>query len=260
MNPITEADLTAFTEANQWRLGRNPADGYARGWGLQFSDLKEKVSADPLYQQAIAISEGRSVVAELNRMNLFLIMRFYLSRIAPGNIIEFGTYRGGNALFMAAVAKGLGLNTKIYALDTFSGMPDTDKAVDAHSRGDFGDVDLDELEAIRQRAGLDNLTFVKGLFEDTAPQVLATAGPITLAHIDCDIYSAVRYSYECVRPFMVPGGYLVFDDATTSSCIGATEVVEALVVRRDGLNSEQVFPHFVFRAPMDQPAQQESHP
>ena len=47
---------------------------------------------------------------------------------------------------------------------------------------------------------------------------------------------------------MVPGGYLVFDDATVSSCIGATEAVESLVVRRDGLNSEQIFPHFVFRA------------
>jgi len=47
---------------------------------------------------------------------------------------------------------------------------------------------------------------------------------------------------------MVPGGYIVFDDATTSSCIGATAVVEDDVIRRDGLNSEQIFPHFVFRA------------
>ncbi len=47
---------------------------------------------------------------------------------------------------------------------------------------------------------------------------------------------------------MVEGGYIVFDDATLSSCLGATEVVEDLVIRRDGLNSEQIFPHFVFRS------------
>jgi hypothetical protein len=47
---------------------------------------------------------------------------------------------------------------------------------------------------------------------------------------------------------MVEGGYFVFDDATVSSCIGATEVVEDLLIRRDGLNSEQIWPHFVFRA------------
>jgi len=74
------------------------------------------------------------------------------------------------------------------------------------------------------------------------------AGKISLAHIDCDIAPAVKYSYEGVRPFMVDGGYMVFDDATVSSCIGATEVVEDLLIRRDGLNSEQIWPHFVFRA------------
>jgi hypothetical protein len=52
---------------------------------------------------------------------------------------------------------------------------------------------------------------------------------------------------------MIPGGYLVFDDATVSSCLGATEAVEDLLIRRDGLNSEQIFPHFVFRAFFSQP-------
>jgi hypothetical protein len=47
---------------------------------------------------------------------------------------------------------------------------------------------------------------------------------------------------------MVPGGYMVFDDATYSSCLGATEAVETLAIRRDGLNSEQIYPHFVFRS------------
>ncbi len=249
MRPITETDLTDFAEANQIRLGRNAADGYARGWGLQFSDLKMKVSQDPMYQEALRLSAGRTVVAELNRMNLFLLMRFYLPRLSPGCIVEFGTYRGGNALFMASVARAMGNNTQIYALDTFAGMPETDKAVDAHSRGDFADANMEEIEAVRDRAGLQNIHLVKGLFEDTAQDLLKTTGPVALAHIDCDIYSAVRFSYECVRPHMVPMGYLVLDDATTSSCIGATEVVEDILIRRDGLNSEQIFPHFVFRAP-----------
>jgi hypothetical protein len=64
-----------------------------------------------------------------------------------------------------------------------------------------------------------------------------------------DIHAAVAAAYEAVRGAMVPGGYLVFDDATVSSCLGATEVVETLAIRRDGLSSEQIYPHFVFRAP-----------
>jgi hypothetical protein len=77
--------------------------------------------------------------------------------------------------------------------------------------------------------------------------VLAAAPPVLLAHIDCDVYDAVAYAWETVQPCMAPGGYVVFDDAHTSGCLGATEAVEELVIRRDGLHCEQIWPHFVFR-------------
>lgn len=230
------------------RKGRNIYEGYQRGWGLQFGGLYDKVLADPLYREALKLAKGRTILAELNRMNIFLILRFFLGRAQRGHIIEFGSYRGGNAIFMARVARELHPGVKVYALDSFAGMPATDKTVDAHNEGDFADVDLDELRAYVARIGLDNLEFAKGYFEDTAAGVLERAGSIALAHIDCDILPSVRYSYEAVKPHMADGGYLVFDDATVSSCIGATEVVEDLLIRRDGLHSEQIFPHFVFRS------------
>jgi hypothetical protein len=127
-------------------------------------------------------------------------------------------------------------------------MPPTDKDVDAHNKGDFGNVDFDELQRYVQKTGLKNLELCKGYLEQTSENVLKQAERISLAHIDCDILPSVQYSYEVVKPFMVDGGYLVFDDATTSSCIGATEAVEDLLVRRDGMNSEQIYPHFVFRS------------
>lgn len=46
----------------------------------------------------------------------------------------------------------------------------------------------------------------------------------------------------------LPKGYYVFDDAVSSSCIGAAEAVEEVVIREDGLLSEQIYPHRVFRA------------
>lgn len=230
------------------RKGRNVHEGYQRGWGLQFGDVRAKVLEDPLYQEAMALAHGRTIMAELNRMNIFLIMRFFMQGLEAGHVVEFGSYLGGNAIFMAHVARKLHPGMKVFALDSFEGMPPTDKRVDAHNTGDFSGVDLEELRAYASGAGLDNLEFVKGYFEQTAPEVLRRAGRVALAHIDCDILPSVQYSYEVVKPAMVPGGYYVFDDATVSSCIGATEVVEDLVIRRDGMNSEQIFPHFVFRA------------
>jgi predicted O-methyltransferase YrrM len=232
------------------RAGRSVRDGYARGWGLQFNNLRARVLEDSLYREALALAEGRSVMGEANRLNLYLILRYFLARYAAdGHIIEFGTYRGGNALFMAHVVQALYPGMRVYALDTFEGMPATDKSVDAHGQGDFADTSLEELREVARSRGLDNLAFVKGLFQDSAPGLLTTVERVALAHIDCDIYSAVAYAYDVVKPHMVPGGYLVFDDATTASCLGATEAVESLVVRRDGLNSEQIYPQFVFRAP-----------
>ena len=234
---------------NKLEHGRRIHEGYQRGAGLQFGDLHEKIRADPVYRKAFKASGGRSILAPDNQFNLFLILRFFLSKLTHGHIVEFGAYRGGNAIFMAAVASQILPGVRVYALDTFEGMPKTDKARDAHDEGDFSDADLAELESYVSQLGLSNLEIRKGLFQDTAAEVLKEAGAVSLAHIDCDVYSAVAYSYEVVRDFMVPGGYLVFDDATVSTCMGATEVVEHHLVRRDGLFSEQIYPHFVFRAP-----------
>jgi len=230
------------------RQGRNVYEGYQRGWGLQFGGLRDKVLSDPLYKEAYAVAQDRTIMSEENRMNIFLMLRFYLDRIPLGHIVEYGSYRGGSAIFMAYIAKKLYPGMKVFALDSFEGMPATDKSVDAHNSGDFGDVDLDKLQARVDELKLDNLVLVKGFFENTNDEVMAEAGKISLAHIDCDIGPAVKYSYEGVKSFMVDGGYIVFDDATVSSCIGATEVVEDLLIRRDGMNSEQIWPHFVFRA------------
>ena len=50
---------------------------------------------------------------------------------------------------------------------------------------------------------------------------------------------------------MAPGGYWVFDDPLTPDCIGAAEAVEDVLIKRDGLNSEQLYPHYVFREPFE---------
>ena len=270
------------------RLGRSVYEGYQRGWGLQFGKLLEDVKNDPLYNQASSLINGRrgehpilanpsskltkilgfqsiiesamgknkngmlpsrSVQTEINRINIFLIIKFYLNKIDFGHIIEFGSYLGGSAIFMSYLVSKLYPGMKVYALDTFEGMPETDKSVDAHSKGDFQSVDLDELQDYVRSLGLTNLEFVKGRFEDTAISVLNTAQKISLAHIDCDIYSSVKYSYLTVKNYMVHGGYIVFDDPLFSSCIGAQEAVEKYVIRKDGLYAEQIYPQYVFRYP-----------
>jgi predicted O-methyltransferase YrrM len=251
-NYFVTGEFPNFFPAPGLRKGRSPRDGYARAWGLEYGGLRDIVLADPAYTAALALAAGRTIQAADCRMNLFLLLKYFLPQLeahsGPGSIVEFGSYRGGSAIFVAAVCARLNLEARVFGLDTFAGMPPTDKSIDAHFAGNFSDVDLAELRSHVASCGLANrLEFIPGLFQDTAPGVLASARPVLLAHIDCDVFASVAYAWEMVKPCMASGGYVVFDDAHTSGCLGATEAVEELVIRRDGLHCEQIWPHFVFR-------------
>jgi hypothetical protein len=231
------------------RKGRNIREGYERGWGLQFGTIKEEILAEPLFHEARQAAGDRSVMSANNCLNLYLLLTRYLKPYAHGDIIEFGSYRAGNAIFMAYIVQKLYPGMMVYALDTYGGMPVTDSSIDLHTAGDFGDADFEETCSFVASRGVTNLKLIRGAFEQTAQEVVAECRPIALAHIDADIKSACGYAYNIAKKHMIPGGYIVFDDALFASCLGATETVEDLVIRRDGLNSEQIYPQFVFRAP-----------
>jgi len=226
-------------------LGRVPRQGYQRGWGLLHGDLAARIEAEPLFQRASAAGIT-SMVTTLKRMNIYLLMTRFLSKLPHRHIIEFGSFKGGNALFMATVMQEIDPFAKIFALDTYTGMPRTDKAIDAHNEGDFANASLDGFRNSIKDLGLRNLTPVRGLFEDTFPD-LPHDLRFGLAHIDADIYASVKYAQEQVWHRMTPGGYVVYDDAEVPSCLGATQAVEELIIEKR-VHSEQIWPHFVFRA------------
>lgn len=238
-------------DANRWPVnlhGRNINHGYQRGWGLEYGDLSKQIEAHPLFQAAFSAASTRGSLLYPHRIqNLFLLLTCFVDKLASQNCIEFGVYRGGSTLFMATIMRALYPSALIYALDTYEGMPATDGSVDLHSKGDFADTALDDIKQAAIALGLANIMFVKGLVEDTFPSKIPKGTTFGLAHIDLDIYPAIRHCQKTAYPYMTPGGYVVYDDATVSSCIGATQAVEEFVAETNA-HSEQIYPHFVFRA------------
>lgn len=228
--------------------GRNIRDGYIRACGIAQGNVREFCEADALFQRAIAAAKGRTLLLYTKLLNLYMLMRFAVPNLPFGHIAEFGAYQGGSALFLAVIAADLDPDMKVFAFDTFAGMPDTDENHDAHAKGSFV-TSIDELRSETQRLGLRNLEFVEGLFGETMPKALPTIGQLRMCHIDADLYESVATAYDGSKPYMVPGGYMVFDDPLVEDCIGAFEAVEDLVIKRDGLHAEQVFPHLVYRYP-----------
>ncbi len=231
------------------RDGINPFQGTQRAVGIADGILRGLVLRDPLFRQALAAMNGRSIVTIDRLINIFLILKFHLnSGCAGSDIVEFGSYMCGSAIFMAYLASRLYPGMNIYALDTFEGMVLTDKRIDAHNEKDFADADMEEIVEYLGEAGITNLIPVKGPFEQTASVTLAGCKGVCLAHIDCDIYDSVVCSYQAVKPHMVDGGYIIFDDATTGTCLGATKAVEDILYHQERKHTEQMYPHMVFRS------------
>jgi predicted O-methyltransferase YrrM len=230
--------------------GRCVHDGYRRGAALKYGKLADAIWNDPVYRKARAaglLAPVRTMLLEERMMNLFLIVKFFLRDLDSQNIVEFGTYRGGGAIFLAMLLREFYPKARVYALDTFEGMPPIEKGLDLPPPDDFAATNLAIIDRTVKSLGLTNIEYVKGLIQDTAPDVYARAGSLGLAYIDVVLHSAVRYAQESVWPVMTPGGYVIYDDAIEPTCPGATQAVEELV-RETGASAEQVWPHMVFRA------------
>ncbi len=225
--------------------GRNIVAGAARAWGLQFGALGEALEQDFLYQESFKLARNITLLQEPLLKNIFLILKYGITDKAS-DIMEFGSYRCGNAIFMAKVAQELGYTGKIYAFDTFEGIPHANAGIDFHVKNDFNDVVFEELTQKIQNLGLTNLVLVKGLFEETLPPLIPTIKKAMLVHIDCDVEAAARYVILTMEKQMADRGYMIIDDVTMPTCLGVLQAVEELLQKR-GFHAEQVLPHFVYR-------------
>jgi hypothetical protein len=135
---------------------------------------------------------GEDVIAEL----------LALAESCPeGCFVEVGVYKGGTAQHLSSLASKQGRS--LYLYDTFTGIPYKQEGLDSHNVGDFSDTSFEEV-----RSNLPAAVVVQGIFPESAVSMPGVA----FAHLDCDQYRSVRDSIEYLRPRMVKGGVMWFDD------------------------------------------------
>ena len=228
--------------------GRNVMAGYVRGWGLQFNVIRPFIQQDPIYRESLKLVEGIHLTHEVSLMNIFLIMKYGLPD-SCGDIIEFGSYHGGSAIFMANVAKRLGMTGTVYALDTFTGLPTADPILDFLVTNDFKNTSFESLSERISKLDLSNLVPIKGPFQETAPVLLSRSQKILLAYLDCKTYESTRYALSSVLPHMHPaGGYILLHDPIHSNGLGPLQAMEEMIETHQ-LYAEQAYPHMVYRYP-----------
>ena len=131
-----------------------------------------------------------------------------------GDIIELGIAHGGTTTIIAHFLKKIKSTRRVYACDTFEGLPYEDKfskesleKVKARYAATYSDVS----KKIKSFGVNDKIELIKGLFEDTLYSQLST-NKFSFVIVDCDLYDAAKFCLEFVYPQVSKDGIIVFDD------------------------------------------------
>lgn len=157
---------------------------------------------------------------------LFEALAAVIMNELPGDVAEFGVYRGSTSKGIANLLSRVGSDKHIHMFDTFSGLPDPDPE-------DLGDTLFDEwlhwerynaservVEKIMQGHEARYTTY-KGFFGDFSD----FKKPLCFAHIDADMFAGTRDAIQICNRVMVPKGVIVVDDYGTT-WKGVTEAVD----------------------------------
>lgn len=133
--------------------------------------------------------------------NSFDILEYAVSLKKPGIIAEFGVYSGKTINHIASFAT----NDTIYGFDSFEGLPEqwggfiyAKKMFDR--KGNMPEV-------------ANNVKLIKGWFDQTVPYFFEQQNkPISILHIDCDIYISTKIVLNAAMPFIQSGTILIFDE------------------------------------------------
>lgn len=167
-------------------------------------------------------------------------------RDLPGDAIEFGAYQGAISFFLALCLRDLGLKKKVWMLDSFHGLPETDASLDGPFRQGAMAASLEAVSKLRSQLGLERRVEIRaGWFEESLPRIPKDAR-FCLAHLDADIYSSTRTALGYVLPRLVEGGALILDDCLFHGATGVVQAVDEVLGRDVHLHLGPKTQAFVF--------------
>lgn len=154
--------------------------------------------------------DKHTVVSE-NRLHIIRHFAAACSHL-EGDVIELGVYKGGVSLMLAHMLP----HKTIHAYDTFTGIPNAVDGVDLHKNGDFNDVGgvpkiLTDRFNVRVHQGLFPRTLVSDRY--------------CFAHFDGDTYQSCCDFLKYVRPTVLRGGVMIFDDYKWHMCPGVEKAL-----------------------------------
>jgi len=136
---------------------------------------------------------------------------------APNSYFEFGCHSARTFSSAARAARYLKMNDmEFYAFDSFEGLPDVVVEDDGIFKSSTFSTNIsDFLHLVKKNSGLElpKSNCIKGYYKDSLTlEVLSKLPKAGVVHIDVDLYSSTVEVLEFIKPLLVVGTVLIFDD------------------------------------------------
>lgn len=121
--------------------------------------------------------------------------------IQSGIAVELGVYSG--TTLQQIVKKFSG---EVHGFDSFEGLPE---------RWDRSDMTFDKgaFDLKGELPTIQGATLHKGWFSETLPEFVKNiTQTISLLHVDCDLYSSTKESFQILGPYLSDNAIIVFDE------------------------------------------------
>lgn len=163
--------------------------------------------------------------------------RLVIENKVQGSLIECGVAAGSQLAMMQQTQTELGEQREVIGFDSFEGIPyatehdATQPAIGEIDRTKLGllqttGVSAHSLGSVIQNfntwgVSLENVTFVKGWFENTVKEKAKEIDSIALLRLDGDLYRSTLECMQHLYPKLSKGGVLIIDDYELSGCAKA---------------------------------------
>lgn len=248
-------ELRQFPDNTAARMLLYDINGRARSLLLP---PEEVVKSEPLFGLLCDALLDHTMLTWTRLYALYRLAKEVCRTSPCGALMECGVAGGGSVVLLAVVAAHYSERPRrIYALDTFDGMPEPTTldvlegeltSAEATSWGSGTCSSPEEsVQRLAKNFGVDKqLVTVPGMFQETIPEVLKEIGAegIAMMHVDADWYESTKCALELAWPAVRRGGVVQVDDYNYwSGCRKAVDefihAQEAVVRQHDSL---QLYP------------------
>ena len=181
---------------------------------VSLKDLQAFLPNDHVFLELWPQVADMAILHPLQALNIVERLDHALQRQQPGDVIECGVFRGVTSVLMAKLLDLRRSDKKLFLFDSFRGLPEPDRQVDASLRFQKGGwaASRQEVEVLlAQYNVLQRCVLVEGWFSQTL-QILPDAQKFCFAYIDADLYGSTRDCLKLLWSHISQHAVVVFDD------------------------------------------------